>query len=110
LTTDTGLRPDQWVDYQCLVGESGDNVPGCPGWGPKYAGELLAKCQTVEQAFGLLDRSSPTYNPYRLPGVPKSGKLPTRYQKLAAWRDQYPTTRRLLELRTDVSEVWDCLR
>jgi DNA polymerase I len=106
------LRPDQWIEYQCLVGESGDNVRGCPGWGSKYASELLGKCGTIEQAFGLLDRSSASYNPHRLPGVPKTKtiKLPTRYQKLAAWREQYPSTRQLIELRADVLDVWDCLR
>jgi 5'-3' exonuclease len=112
LTMETGLRPDQWIDYQCLVGESGDNVQGCDGWGPKYAAELLAKCGSIEQAFDLLDRSSASYNPHRLPGVPKTKtiKLPTRYQKLAAWREQYPATRQLIELRADVLDVWDCLR
>ena len=30
-----GLTPAQWIDYQTLVGDSGDGVPGCKGWGEK---------------------------------------------------------------------------
>lgn len=43
-----GVRPEQVVDYQALVGDSVDNVPGVPQIGPKAAQELL-------QQFGTLD-------------------------------------------------------
>ncbi len=43
-----GVRPDQTVDFQALVGDSVDNVPGVPLIGPKIAGDLL-------QQFGTLD-------------------------------------------------------
>ena len=42
-----GLRPSCWADYQCLVGEPGDNVSGCPGWGEKTAARLLAKAGNI---------------------------------------------------------------
>ena len=44
-----GLRPDQWIEYQMLVGDTSDNVPGCPGVGDKYAREILRKCSTLER-------------------------------------------------------------
>lgn len=44
-----GLRPDQWIEYQMLVGDATDNVPGCPGVGEKYAKEILQKCSTLER-------------------------------------------------------------
>jgi DNA polymerase-1 len=40
--TPYGLKAWQWAEFQALVGESGDNVPGCPGWGEKTAGRALA--------------------------------------------------------------------
>lgn len=53
LTADTllagGLSPTQWVDFQALVGDTTDNVPGCPGVGEKTAKALLAKAGTIEQ-------------------------------------------------------------
>jgi Autographiviridae exonuclease len=32
--------------YQLLVGDSGDNIPGCPGVGPKRAPRMLQECTT----------------------------------------------------------------
>lgn len=46
-----GIRPDQVVDFQTLVGDSVDNVPGIPLIGPKLAQELLSKYDTLENVF-----------------------------------------------------------
>ncbi|MFO7816128.1 MAG: DNA polymerase I [Thermodesulfobacteriota bacterium] len=43
-----GLRPEQWPDYQALVGDSSDNIPGVPGIGPKTAAKILATCPSLE--------------------------------------------------------------
>ncbi|HUR53960.1 MAG TPA: DNA polymerase I, partial [Gemmataceae bacterium] len=48
LISDWGVRPDQVIDYQALVGDSVDNVPGVPGVGPKTAAKWL-------QELGSLD-------------------------------------------------------
>lgn len=43
-----GVSPASMIDFQALVGDSVDNVPGVPGIGPKTAAELL-------QAYGDLE-------------------------------------------------------
>ena len=43
LKNDWGVRPEQVVDFQALVGDSVDNVPGVPLIGPKFAREYLHK-------------------------------------------------------------------
>ena len=43
-----GIRPDQVVDFQAIVGDTTDNIPGIRGIGEKGAAELLAM-------FGTLD-------------------------------------------------------
>jgi DNA polymerase I len=43
LLTEKGIRPDQVVDYLCLIGDTADNVPGVTGVGPKTAAKLLAE-------------------------------------------------------------------
>lgn len=48
LKQDWGIRPDQVVDFQALVGDTVDNVPGVPLVGPKKASALLNQ-------FGSLD-------------------------------------------------------
>jgi DNA polymerase-1 len=46
-----GIRPDQVIDFQSLVGDSVDNIPGVPLIGPKIAQELLSKYGTLEGVF-----------------------------------------------------------
>lgn len=51
---DWGIRPDQVVDFQALVGDSTDNVPGVALIGPKIAQQLLEEYETLE---GVLDNA-----------------------------------------------------
>jgi hypothetical protein len=44
-------RANQWVDFKALVGDTGDNIPGCPGIGPKYAADILNRTAAVEVAI-----------------------------------------------------------
>lgn len=55
LLADWGILPSQVVDFQALVGDKIDNVPGVPLIGPKIAQELLAKYNTLEN---VLDHAS----------------------------------------------------
>lgn len=48
---DWGIRPDQVVDFQSLVGDSSDNVPGVAGIGPKTATKLLQQYDTLEGIY-----------------------------------------------------------
>lgn len=50
-----GVRPDQVVDFQTLVGDAIDNIPGVPLIGPKIAQELLQKYDTLEGIFAHID-------------------------------------------------------
>lgn len=49
LESDWGIEPEQVVDYQALVGDSSDNVPGIALIGPKMAKELLGRFGTLEE-------------------------------------------------------------
>ena len=55
LMTDWSIRPDQVVDYQSLVGDAVDNVPGVPQIGPKTAVGLLKQFDTLDE---ILRRTS----------------------------------------------------
>lgn len=48
LRKDWGIAPDQVIDFQSLVGDKVDNIPGVPGIGPKTA-------QTLLETYGTLD-------------------------------------------------------
>jgi DNA polymerase-1 len=51
-----GVRPDQFIDYLALVGDSSDNIPGVAGIGPKGAQKLLEQFKTVEDIYAHLDK------------------------------------------------------
>lgn len=56
-TQETGLLPKQWADYQALVGDTSDNIPGILGIGPKTALKLLQEfphLETIRDQFSHL--------------------------------------------------------
>ncbi len=55
LKEEWGIRPDQVVDFQTLVGDSVDNIPGVPLVGPKVASEWLAKFDTLDNLLAHAD-------------------------------------------------------
>lgn len=59
---DWGVRPDQVIDFQALVGDAVDNIPGVSGVGPKTASKWL-------QTHGTLDNI--IANADKVPGGPK---------------------------------------
>lgn len=58
LLEDWGIRPDQVVDYQAMVGDPVDNVPGIPLIGPKLARQLLNQFETLDAVLENADSVS----------------------------------------------------
>ncbi len=86
LLDEWGITPEQAVDFQTLVGDSVDNVPGVPGIGEKTAGRLLQQFGTLENLLAHIDQ---------VPGAKKQESL----------RASLPTlelSRRLVRLARDV--------
>ncbi len=53
-----GLKPEQFVDYLAICGDSADNIPGVRGIGPKGAAKLLQEFGTLENIYENLDNIS----------------------------------------------------
>lgn len=96
LLKDWGITPEQVVDFQALVGDSSDNVPGVPKIGPKTAKDLLVKYGNLASILEHLDE------------MPSKGWA----DSLRAHKDQALLSRQLVELRRDVplSLDWQNLR
>lgn len=45
---DTKMEPGQWADFQALVGDSADNIPGVPGVGKVTATKIMLEYPTLE--------------------------------------------------------------
>ena len=95
---DWGVSPEQVIDFQTLVGDKVDNVPGVTGVGEKTAAKLLQQFGTVENLLLHLDE------------VP--GKKVQENLKKSAANGDIAKTRELVKLRTDVPIPleWDAWR
>jgi DNA polymerase-1 len=91
LEKDWGIRPDQVVDLQALVGDSVDNVPGVPGVGLKTAAKLLQDYDTLENVLAHVDE---------IPGA-------KRQENLRAAAATIEKTRQLVKLAVDVPQKLD---
>ena len=60
---ETGMEPSSWPDYQALVGDSSDNIPGVPKVGSKTAQELIRGFKTLEEIFNRLPAVPPKIRP-----------------------------------------------
>ncbi|MGD9854819.1 MAG: DNA polymerase I [Planctomycetaceae bacterium] len=96
LKKEWGIRPDQVIDFQSLVGDSVDNVPGVPLVGPKKATDLLEKFGTLDDVLA---------NAHQAPGKKLAENLKT-------YADQARLSRDLVTLRTDlpIDYDWDAAR
>jgi DNA polymerase-1 len=96
LLADWGIRPDQAIDFQSLVGDAVDNVPGVPLIGPKKASALLQQFGTLEEVLAHADEA---------PGAKMRENLKT-------FADQARLSRNLVTLRRDLPLTvdWDAAR
>ncbi len=51
-----GVRPDQFIDYLSIVGDTSDNIPGVKGIGEKGAIKLLEQFKTLEDIYENIDK------------------------------------------------------
>ena len=86
LLADWGIRPNQVVDFQALVGDKVDNVPGVPLVGPKKASALLNEFGTLEDVLANADKA-------------KGKKL---QENLKTYAEQARISRQLVELNTQL--------
>ncbi len=83
-----GMEPASWPDYQAIIGDSSDNIPGVPGIGPKTASELFKTFSSLEE---IRDRFA---------AVP-----PKIAKKLEGRLDDAFLYRRLTTLKTDTCQT-----
>lgn len=92
------LRPSNWADFQALVGERGDNVAGCPGWGVAVSRRGLANAGSIEAMLR---------DPWE---VKCTRKQLTTLQNWAKASSGWPSIRQCVTLRTDVPAIIDAVR
>ena len=85
-----GVTPAQFIDYQSILGDSADNVPGVKGIGKVGAEKLLKEFKTLDCIYENL-------------AVIKGANQ----KKLIASKEQAYMSKELVTLRTDVLDSFD---
>lgn len=86
-----GVHPSQFIDYQALIGDSADNVPGVKGIGKVTAQKLLSQFKTLDGIYQHIEEVTPV----RIKNLLENGK-----------EDAY-RSRQLVSLKGDVFEKLD---
>ena len=50
-----GLKPTELIELKALMGDSSDEIPGCPGVGPKTATKLLQEFRTIDKLYEAIE-------------------------------------------------------
>jgi len=80
-----GIRPDQYVEYAALRGDSSDNLPGVPGVGEKTASRLIADYGDLDNLYLSVTELTPKLK-----------------ENLASHREQVFLNRTLMQLVDDM--------
>lgn len=86
-----GVHPRQFIDYQSLIGDTADNVPGVKGIGKVTAQKLLSQFGTLDAMYARLDEVTPP----RIKGL------------LETYRDDAFRSRELVRLKDDIFDSLD---
>ncbi|MDD2780686.1 DNA polymerase I, partial [Sulfuricurvum sp.] len=86
-----GVHPRQFIDYQSLIGDTADNVPGVKGIGKVTAQKLLTQFFTLDAMYERLEEVTPP----RIKGL------------LETYRDDAFRSRELVRLKDDVFNSLD---
>ncbi len=80
-----GIRPDQYVEYAALRGDTSDNLPGVPGVGEKTASRLIADYGDLDNLYLSVTELTPKLR-----------------ENLSAHREQVFLNRELMQLIDDL--------
>lgn len=119
---DYGISPGQWTDVKALLGDTSDNIPGCPGIGEKSALPLIRQYGTLESLYASIDQLEPHLSKHRkklvagqessflskelstiIVDIPELGELPLEALQLAIRHDALRASmdRYELSIKTD---------
>lgn len=90
VTEKFGVRPDQVLDYLCLLGDNVDNIPGVQGIGAKTAVKLLNQFGSIEGIYARIDEVKP----------------PRIQENLRNSKERLDLNRKLISLYTDLPADW----
>lgn len=90
-----GLDPVDLIEVKALQGDSSDEIPGCPGIGPKSAIQIIQNFKTVQNLYDSLDGTNSNFDKN------KSELKPKQKENLIEYKDQVLLSHKLGTIRLD---------
>jgi DNA polymerase-1 len=90
----SGIRPDQWQDFQAIAGDSTDNIAGAAGIGAKIGAELITEFGSLEAVLDAARNEDERIKP-------------KKREALLKLAEQVDVVRQLVTMRTDVNVPHD---
>lgn len=89
-TETTGIPPERWVDYQCIMGDNVDGIRGVEGIGQKGAQLLVQEFGTVEAVIHAAKLHA-------------ANITPKKREAIIAFEPKLEVTRQLVTLKSDLT-------
>ncbi|MFE4039634.1 5'-3' exonuclease H3TH domain-containing protein [Priestia sp. YIM B13489] len=86
-----GITSRQWIDVKALLGDTSDNIPGCPGVGEKSAIPLVQQYGSLEKIYEQIEELDKKFNRYK--------------KKLIAGKDSAYISKELSAIVCDIAEL-----
>ncbi|MBN2676424.1 MAG: hypothetical protein JXR30_04200 [Alphaproteobacteria bacterium] len=100
-----GIRPNQVVDLQAMMGDASDNVPGIKGIGPKTASKLLQEHETLEGIYANIQKVNPAGLQKKLLDDREMAFLSKRLVKLDEYVPNLPELDSIQEAQIDLEKL-----
>lgn len=88
-----GITSAQWIDVKALLGDSSDNIPGCPGIGEKSALPLIRHYGSLEQIYDTIEELDPVFQRNK--------------KKLVAGKETAFLSKKLSAIQCEIMELCD---
>lgn len=82
-----GVKPQQWVDFRCLMGDKSDNLSGLTGFGRSRAAQLLQHYGSLPRFFVADDETHAA-----------SPLTENQIQKVMDWMEEYSKLRTIMTM------------
>jgi len=97
-----GVSADNFIDYQAIVGDTADNIPGVKGMGAKAAKELVNRYSTLENIYKNIEHIGLEEIPEDNRTKQKLKTAENKQQKLLNSKESAFKSRELCRLNTDL--------
>ena len=108
-----GLTPTELIELKALMGDSSDEIPGCPGVGPKTAEGLLAKYHTIDGLYESIENNEDDLKPNLKQKLIDNKKLVYLSKKLGKINTDAPISDNINDIKLnewDNNKVYDLFK